>query len=121
MRHCTLYRCLLLSAFAFRATFTVAAEPVALDVAPAAVKLDGPRATCQLVVTGRSADGKLTDLTAAATIDPCDLVAVEPHAFLKAAKDGSAQLTIRANNFTAQIPITVTNAAAARPVGFRLE
>src|SRR4051794_28584536 len=95
-RHHTRFRAAALLAAAFHATFAISAPPVALEIDPAEVRLDGPRATCQLVVTGRTADGKLLDLTADAALDAGDLIAAEPHAFLKAAKDGSVQLTIRA-------------------------
>src|SRR5438445_13545150 len=38
-------------------------QPAALIVEPATLTLSGPRATQQLVVTGRYADGSLRDLT----------------------------------------------------------
>src|SRR4051812_39984077 len=39
-------------------------QPTALEVKPAAISLNGPRAGQQLVVTGKYADGTVRDLTA---------------------------------------------------------
>jgi len=74
-RYSTPIPCRPASRRALRANFAPAGEPAALEIAPAIVQLDGPRATCQLVVTGRTADGKRLDLTADAAVDPCDLIA----------------------------------------------
>ena len=38
-------------------------KPVALEVLPVSISLSGPRATQQILVTGRYADGSLRDLT----------------------------------------------------------
>ena len=50
-------------------------KPVSLAVQPAMVELNGPRATQQLVVTGKYADGTVRDLTLLATLraDPASL------------------------------------------------
>ncbi len=95
---------------------------VALEVAPGAVVLDGPRAAAQLVVTGRYADGSRRDLTAVAEIQaPADLVAVEPFGFLRPRRDGASTLVIRAGGHAVNVPVTVRNAAAEQPVSFRRE
>src|SRR5688500_5765058 len=53
-------------------------QPAALEVRPAAVSLDGPRATQQVVVTGKYADGTIRDLTpfAVFTAEAADLLTV---------------------------------------------
>ena len=46
----------------------VVGQPAALQVQPAVIQLNGPRAQQQLVITGKYADGTVRDLTAFADI-----------------------------------------------------
>src|SRR5688572_26406031 len=63
--------------------------PSALEILPATITLDGPRATCQVVVTGRYIDGSRRDLTAVSEYRAeANLIAVEPTGYLRARRDG---------------------------------
>src|SRR4051794_4637295 len=63
-------------------------QPVSLVVQPESIRLSGPRATQQIVVTGRYGDGGERDLTpfAVVTAEGLDVVTVRPGGFLHAHK-----------------------------------
>src|SRR5262245_36693599 len=46
----------------------IAGQPVSLQVQPEAITLDGPRATQQIIVTGKYADDSVRDLTPFASL-----------------------------------------------------
>src|SRR5262245_37203754 len=73
-------------------------QPVSLVVQPESIRLSGPRAAQQLVVTGRYADGTERDLTpfAFVTVESPDIVAIRPGNFLESHKDGKTTLIVRA-------------------------
>jgi len=94
--------------------------PTALEVNPAAVTLDGPRASQQLIVTGRYADGTARDLTAFATFAVQDAAAIEaPGGFVRGKKNGTSQLIVTAGGKEATVSVTVKNHDQPRPVSFR--
>lgn len=97
--------------------------PVALQVQPEHVHLNGPRSTQQLLVTGRYADGSLRDLTGVCTWKIADnqLIEITPRGSLSGAADGKTDLMIEVGGLTARVPVTITNASQSRPVSFRRE
>jgi hypothetical protein len=100
----------------------IVCRPEAVEVLPQAVVLDGPRAGCQLIVTGRHADGIRRDLTPFAELRPeADILTPEPGGFLKPRRDGETVLLVRAGELEARVPVTVRHTTEPRPVSFRHE
>ena len=95
-------------------------QPTALEVRPASVSLDGPRAVQQLVVTGKYADGTIRDLTlfAAYTADAQDLLDTAG-GFLRGKKSGNTQLAVQVGGQTAKVAVTVSKFDRPRPVSFK--
>jgi hypothetical protein len=98
-------------------------QPVALLVQPATVNLKGPRATQQLVVTGRYADGAVRDLTPF-----CDYVAeapglvdLAPGGLLRAHQNGQTKLLVKAGGQMVPVSVTVSGMERPQPVSFRRE
>jgi hypothetical protein len=100
---------------------SVVGEPVALVVQPDPIRLSGPRAMQQLIVTGRYRDGSERDLTPFCTVkaENVDVVTIAAGGFLQSGKDGRTTLTIRAGAMAANVPVEVTHSRESRPVGFR--
>jgi hypothetical protein len=98
----------------------VIGQPASLEIRPANVVLDGPRATQQLVVTGKYADGTVRDLTPFASFaaDVGDLVDTTG-GFVRGKRNGNSQLTIQVGGQTAKVPVAVTKFDAAQRVSFR--
>src|SRR5437879_2142887 len=97
-------------------------KPAALLVQPTAVTLSGPRATQQLVVTGKYADGSLRDLTpfAAVRIEQPGMVDLNA-TWLKATANGTSALLVEAGGQTVRVPLTVKDFDKSTPVSFRHE
>ncbi|MFN4261874.1 MAG: DUF1553 domain-containing protein [Gemmataceae bacterium] len=97
--------------------------PQALEVFPASVNLDGPRAFQRLGVVGRYADGRQWDLSREAKIVSSNaaIVRVDGQGVVHAAGDGQATLTIQAGGQSATVPVTVRQAQAEIAVDFTRE
>lgn len=97
--------------------------PKQLLIHPESVTLTGPRDEQRLVVVGVWADGRSWDLTRQATITPATagVVAIDANRVAKPTKNGSTTLTIAAAGVSKQIPVTVKDADADRPVNFMTE
>src|ERR1700729_3497723 len=69
----------------------VVGQPAGVVVQPEKITLNGPRATQQLVISGRYADGNLRDLThfAEVTVEGADVVGIDAERFLTAKKNGT--------------------------------
>ncbi len=96
---------------------------VSLDVQPKTITLAGPRASQQVLVTGRYADGSLRDLTCF-----CDWKATAPNliditaqGLATGRRDGTTHLEVRAAGFSARVPVTIKDSAKSQPVSFRRE
>lgn len=102
---------------------TNAGNPVALLVEPQAIMLDGPRASQQVLVTGRYADGSLRDLTRLCQwkVSDANLLDIEPCGLVTGREDGQTQLEIRAAGLSARIAATVEGSKESRPISFRSE
>jgi hypothetical protein len=98
-------------------------QPVGLLVQPTVITLKGPRATQQLVVTGRYADGTVRDLTLFCeySAETAGIVELAPGGFLRAQKNGHAGLVIKAVGQTARVSVVVSDVETPQPVSFRRE
>ena len=92
--------------------------PVALDVYPKALVLDGPRDARRVVVSGVLADGSTVDLSAGSTFEGPEGVGFDPSGFARGSKDGSYTVQVKAGGRVAELPVTVKDSARARPVSF---
>ena len=97
-------------------------QPTAIEVRPAAVTLDCPRAAQQMTVTGKYADGTVRDLTpfAAFASDTPDLLDTTG-GYVRGKRNGNTQLSVQVGGRTARVPVTVSRFDTADPVSFRHE
>src|SRR5262245_13603215 len=95
-------------------------KPIALEIQPATINLSGPRATQQIVVTGKYADGTVRDLTpfAAMRIEKLDIAGLTD-GFAEPLSNGSTTLKVEAGGLSASAPVAVTNMEKPQPVSFR--
>ena len=96
----------------------------ALRVYPDKVSLDSSAARQSIVVQQVSADGVTTDVTASATLELAGGAPVKWDAAsfsLTPSSDGEVAVEIKAGGESISLPVTVKNAATARPVSFRLD
>jgi hypothetical protein len=100
---------------------TIVGKPVAIDVQPPTIKLDGPRATQQLLVTARYADGSLRDLTRFSNWVRPNLLTVSSTGLAAGIADGANQLDVSVGGRTARVPVVVTNSQTIKPISFRRE
>ncbi|MBX9584190.1 MAG: DUF1549 domain-containing protein, partial [Gemmataceae bacterium] len=89
-----------------------------LEARPAAVKLDGPFAYAQLLITAHLAGGDVVDATRiAALAAPADLVTIS-NGLVRPKADGSGAIAVSLAGRTLSIPVTVAGTKADRPVSF---
>jgi hypothetical protein len=98
-------------------------QPVSLVVQPDSIRLTGPRAMQQILVTGRYGDGTERDLTPFAVVsaETLGVVTVRPGGFLQSHKDGRTTLVVQAGTRTVRVPVVVTDCGKSQPVSFRHE
>ena len=98
-------------------------HPVSLVVQPETIRLVGPRAMRQILVTGRYSDGSERDLTnfCQMQVESPDLVKISRGGLLRAHAAGETAVVIRAGERTVRVPITVTDVDKRQPVSFRHE
>lgn len=98
-------------------------HPIALEVFPGVIELDGPRAWQQLLVTGRYADGSLSDLTADCRWLPAkpDILTIDDSGLARGVANGRTQLAVEVAGLSATIPVQVTRRNQNQPVSFRRE
>jgi len=95
-------------------------QPTALEVLPANVSLNGPRAVQQVVVTGKYADGTIRDLTLFATFTPAASDVLDADGgFLRGKRNGNTQLTVQVGGQATQVAVAITKVDEARRVSFR--
>jgi Protein of unknown function (DUF1553)/Protein of unknown function (DUF1549) len=94
-----------------------------LTVHPATVTLDGPRDEQRFGVLGEYADGRLWDLSRAATFTSSapGVVSVSPQGLVQGVSDGQAVLTVSAAGKKATVAVSVRRATADVPVSFSRE
>jgi hypothetical protein len=98
-------------------------QPVSLVVQPETIRLAGPRAMRQMLVTGRYNDGSERDLTSFCELqaEAADLVKISRGGLLRAQKSGETVLVIQAGERTARVPVIFTDLDKPQPVSFRHE
>ena len=98
-------------------------HPVSLVVQPETIRLAGPRAMRQILVTGRYSDGSERDLThfCDLQVEAPDLVKISRGGLLRPQRVGETALVIQAGERTARVPIVVTDFDKPQPVSFRHE
>jgi hypothetical protein len=97
-------------------------QPAAVVVQPEKIVLAGPRATQQIVISGRYGEGNVRDLTHFADVKvEGDSVALDADRFLTARKNGIAHLVVKAGTQVVRVPVTVQNVDKPQPVSFRNE
>jgi hypothetical protein len=101
----------------------VIGQPLGLSVQPETVRLSGPRAMQQLLVTGRYADGSERDLTPFCLLsaEVPGIVTIGHGGFLQPQKDGQTTLIVQAGSCTARVAVVVTGCDRPEPVSFRRE
>jgi hypothetical protein len=98
----------------------VIGQPAALQVQPATILLNGPRAQQQLVITGKYADGAVRDLTAFAEYAvEGDAVVVNDEQVVLPKKNGTANVVVKAGGQTVKVAVNVKDHDKAAPVSFR--
>jgi hypothetical protein len=102
---------------------TIVGQPDSLVVQPETIRLVGPRAMSQILVTGRYKDGSKRDLTHSCDlkVEVPDLVKIDRGGLLRANKAGETSLVIQAGELTVRVPISVTDFDKPQPVSFRHE
>jgi len=101
----------------------VIGAPVALEIMPESIDLSEPRASQQLLVTGRYSDGSRRDLTRVCELQPAhtNLLQITPRGSVSARSDGETHLDIRAADLQARVPVTIQNSQQQQPISFRRE
>jgi hypothetical protein len=118
--------CVAVSAASVRAETPKPAAPAAAADAkivevrfePPALTLKGPRDARRFVVTGKTADGQRVDLTRTADIKVSGAAAMWAGGFVEPVSDGTATVTAKVGGLSAELPVTVSGAAAPTPVSF---
>jgi Protein of unknown function (DUF1553)/Protein of unknown function (DUF1549) len=96
-------------------------QPVALQVQPEVLTLNGRQSMQQLIVTGRYADGSARDLTPFCewSLDAADLLRLAGDGFVLPARNGTGTLTVKAGTQTVRVPVSVIDLDKPRPISFR--
>ena len=98
----------------------VIGQPAALQVQPAVIQLNGPRAQQQLIITGKYADGTVRDLTAFADITlEGDAAALNDEQVILPRKNGAANVVIKAGGQIVKVPVNIKDLDKPSPVSFR--
>jgi hypothetical protein len=99
----------------------IVGQPAGLTAQPAAIELVGPRATQQLVITGKYADGSFRDLTPFCEFkaEAANLVTIEEGGFLRPKANGTTNLVVKAGGQEIKVPLTVKDLEKPSPVSFR--
>ncbi|VTT98308.1 Ig-like domain-containing protein OS=Singulisphaera acidiphila (strain ATCC BAA-1392 / DSM 18658 / VKM B-2454 / MOB10) GN=Sinac_3078 PE=4 SV=1: Big_2: Big_2: PSCyt2: PSD1 [Gemmataceae bacterium] len=87
---------------------------------PAAFKLKGMEDAPQLLVTGKTADGREIDLSAAATYAVSDpkVARVDPTGRVFPVANGAAEITVSYEGKTVRVPLTAEKMEAPQPLNF---
>jgi Protein of unknown function (DUF1553)/Protein of unknown function (DUF1549) len=90
------------------------------EVEPSLARLRGSDSLAQLVVSGRSSDGKPADLTLSAkfsSINP-SVATVDPDGLIRPTGDGSTTIEVASGGQVKRVELVVTDFANSRPVHF---
>src|SRR5579862_5095559 len=85
----------------------VAVQEVTVD--PATVQLRGPGDRCTLLVHGKTADGRLIDLTGSARFRAAQpkIASVSENGVIRSVADGDAQVSVEVAGRTLTVPVKV--------------
>ncbi len=91
---------------------------VELSVFPAKLELNGIRDSRRVLVSGKTADGQLVDLTIGAQLSPeGDAIVVEKDGYISPRKEGTARLIVKAAGREIAVPVEVKDAKPT-PISF---
>src|SRR5438309_3796192 len=94
------------------------AKVTKLDVRPTVVKLAGPFAYSQLVVTATLESGETVDVTRQAKIDAPKAVTVSAAGQVRPVADATGDIAVSLGGQSARVPFDVSGAKADPPVSF---
>jgi hypothetical protein len=97
-----------------------AAPQVDLTPDPAAIRLSGPNASYSVLVHGKTADGRLVDLTPTthfSSLDP-KVASVTPAGIVRPVADGSTTVVVEAAGRKRTVPVSVEGSARPRQFNF---
>ena len=95
------------------------AAPVAIEVHPGSVSLEGALDHQRILVHARFADGTVRDVTDDASLTLADGIATLTNATASPARDGEGTISIAWSGLEASIPIAVRNAGVTPPPSFQ--
>lgn len=97
-----------------------AGDIVEVTADPATVRLHGPSARYSLLITGKTADGRLVDRTQSARFHSCDpkIVRVDSTGVVQAVADGSATVQVQVEGRTLHVPVLVQDSTAPCRLNF---
>ena len=95
------------------------AAPVAIEVHPAAISLEGALDHQRIIVHARFPDGTVRDVTDESVLTIADGLAVLDDAMVSPARDGEGTLAITWSGLASSIPLTVRDAGTTPPPSFR--
>ncbi len=106
--------------FALQSATAADAPITAVTPYPAALKLRGTDDAPQLLLTGKRADGRDVDLTAAATyaVSDAKVVRVSSEGRVFPLANGATEITATVNGFTVKVPVTAESMLAPLPINF---
>jgi hypothetical protein len=101
----------------------IVGQPVALEIVPDRIDLSEPRASQQILVTGRYSDGTRRDLTRVCELQAAhpNLLHVTPQGLVSSRSDGETHLDIRAAGLQVRVPVSIRNSKRQQPISFRRE
>jgi len=111
----------LLASLAFSTAALAAEAPImALTAYPTALKLKGTDDAPQLILTGKRADGRNVDLTAAATYSVTDpkVARVDSTGRVFPLANGTAEITATVEGKTVKVPLVTESMEAPLPINF---
>ena len=111
---------LIVSLLALSPPLAAAEDIVEVTADPATVRLHGPSAQYSLLITGRTADGRLVDRTHLASFQALDsrIVRVSSAGVVQAVSDGATTVQVQAEGRTLQVAVTVDGSTAPRRFNF---
>ncbi len=107
--------------FTFSNPQALGADAIAsISAEPASLRLSGPLASSLILVHGRTADGRLVDLSRAAKLHSIDprVAVVDGSGSVRSVGDGATTVTVSVASDTLNIPVTVDGAHAPRTFNF---
>lgn len=106
--------------FAFSPALAAAEDIVAVTADPATVRLHGPSARYSLLITGKTAEGRLVDRTHAARFQSRDsrIARVDSSGVVYAVADGATTVQVQAEGRTLAVAVVVEGSTAPRRFHF---